>query len=75
MGVACGVNPQALAVCVLLATNMGLATPPASAPAAIVHGDKEWIPGNDAFKYGLFCAVITLILILAVVFPIASAMY
>lgn len=75
VGIACGVNPQALAVCVLLATNMGMATPPASAPAAIVHGDKEWIPGNDAFKYGLFCAVITLILILAVVFPIASVMY
>lgn len=34
----------ALAVCVLQATNMGMATPPASAPAAIVHGEKEWFP-------------------------------
>lgn len=75
VGIACGVSPEALIVCVLLATNMGLATPPASAPAAIIHGEKEWIPGNDAFKYGIICCVITLVLILAVVFPMSSVMF
>ena len=41
VGIACGANPAALAVCVLQATNMGMATPPASAPAAIVHGERS----------------------------------
>ena len=75
VGIACGANPAALAVCVLLATNMGMATPPASAPAAIVHGEKEWIPGSDAVKYGLVCCGITLVLILAVIFPMANVMF
>ena len=75
VGIACGANPAALAVCVLLATNMGMATPPASAPAAIVHGEKEWIPGSDAVKYGLVCCSITLVLILAVIFPMANVMF
>ena len=74
IGIACGANPQALAVCVLLATNMGLATPPASAPAAIIHGEKEWIPGSDAVKYGLILCAITMILILVLVFPMAMVM-
>ena len=75
VGIACGANPAALAVCVLQATNMGMATPPASAPAAIVHGEKEWIPGSDAVKYGLVCCSITLVLILAVIFPMANVMF
>ena len=54
---------------------MGMATPPASAPAAIVHGEKEWIPGSDAVKYGLVCCSITLVLILAVIFPMANVMF
>ena len=66
VGIACGANPAALAVCVLQAT---------SAPAAIVHGEKEWIPGSDAVKYGLVCCSITLVLILAVIFPMANVMF
>lgn len=74
IGVACGINVQALLLCNMFACEMGMATPVASAPAAVIHGDKEWIPGNSAVKYGLYFCVANMILILAVVYPIGSAL-
>ena len=56
VGIACGANPGSTGGLVsLLWLCMGMATPPASTPAAIVHSEREWIPG-DAVKYGLVSA-------------------
>lgn len=72
IGVVCGVNTQALVLCSMFACNLGLSTPIASAPAAVIHGDKEWIPGSLAVKYGLVYCIANLIFILALVYPIGT---
>lgn len=72
IGVVCGVNTQALVICSMFACNLGLATPVASAPAAVVHGDKEWIPGSMAVRYGLIFCITNWIFILALVYPIGT---
>lgn len=75
IGLACGANTMALVICMMFGVNIGLATPPASAPAAIIHGDKDWIPGNDAVKYGVTFSVINLICIFLVAFPLGNLLF
>ncbi|NCB63296.1 MAG: C4-dicarboxylate ABC transporter permease, partial [Clostridia bacterium] len=66
---------QALVICMMFATNIGLVTPPASSPSAIIHGDKEWIPGGTAPKLGVVFSIINLILVLLVAFPLGSLLF
>lgn len=75
IGLACGANTMALVICMMFGCNIGLATPPASSPSAIIHGDKEWIPGSSAVTYGIIFSVINLILILLVAFPMGNLMF
>lgn len=72
LGVVCGVNTQALVICSMFACNLGLSTPVASAPAAVIHGDKEWIPGSMAVRYGLTFCIANWIFILMLVYPIGN---
>lgn len=75
VGVACGANTQALITCMIFGCAVGLATPPACSTSAIIHGDKEWIPGNNAVKYGVIFSVMNLVLILLVAFPLGNMLF
>lgn len=75
IGLACGVDTQALMICMMFGANIGLVTPPASAPAAIIHGDKEWIPGNNAVKQGLVLSTYNFFLIVLISYPLCVLLF
>lgn len=65
------VSLTALAVVVAIAANIGIMTPAASAASAIVLGSGT--SSKDAMKYGAIMIPISVILCLAVVYPLATA--
>ncbi len=75
VGVSSGANIVSLLICMMFACNMGLCAPPASAPAAMIHGDKEWIPGNMGLVHGLAYSVINLILIFLISYPLGNLLF
>lgn len=72
IGESCGANTVALTICIMNSCNIGLITPPASAPASLLHGDAEWIGGKTAFVDGCLWTVSNYILILVLMYPLIS---
>ncbi|TEB11694.1 SLC13 family permease [Pelotomaculum propionicicum] len=75
IGTAVGLNDQAMVICMLFAANIGLITPPASTPAAIIHGDSEWVPGITAYKLGLTFSLYNVVLILLICYPLGGLLF
>lgn len=45
-------------------------TPPASATGALLHGDKEWVPGKSAYTYGLIYSLFNLFNAIFIIYPL-----
>ena len=69
------VNSQALMMVLITVCSCALATPAGSLPAALIYGNKEWVPGRNALKYGLICVGLDLIIMYIVGLPLANVMF
>ena len=69
------VNTQALMMVLITVCSCALATPAGSLPAALIYGNKEWVPGRNALKYGLICVGLDLIIMYIVGLPLANVMF
>lgn len=72
---ALGVNQYLVLTLVIEATSMGLATPFACTPAAVLHGNAEWITSKQAAKYGTIAVCVAAVVILVVGIPLGMLLY
>lgn len=72
IGTAMDANLPTLIVCMMAACNIGMITPPASAPGAMLHGDKEWIVGKSAYTYGTLWSIVNLVITVLIIYPLGS---
>ncbi len=70
IGMAFGANLPTLVACMMAACNVGMVTPPASATGALLHGDKEWVPGKSAYSYGLIYSAFNLFNAIFIIYPL-----
>lgn len=70
IGIAFGANLPTLVACMMAACNVGMITPPASATGALLHGDKEWVPGKSAYTYGLIYSFFNLGNAIFIIYPL-----
>ena len=70
IGMAFGANLPTLVACMMAACNVGMITPPASATGALLHGDKEWVPGKSAYSYGAIYSVFNLVNAIFIIYPL-----
>ncbi len=57
------------------AISSALLTPAAGVPAALMYGNKDWLPGNAAPFYAVFFTTIISIVILVVAIPLARILF
>ncbi len=50
-------------------------TPAAGVPGAMLHGNKEWLPGKAAMSYAVFFTIVISIVTVAVGIPLALAIF
>ena len=50
-----GTNVQLAGIALIFAANMGMMLPGASAPAAVLFSNREWVKPSDIYKYAGFC--------------------
>ncbi len=50
-----GTNAQLAGIALIYAANMGMMLPGASAPAAVLFSNREWVKPSDIYKYAGFC--------------------
>ncbi len=72
IGTALGANLPTLISCMMAACNVGMITPPASATGAMLHGDKDWVPGKSAYINGTVCSLFNLIVTIFIIYPLGS---
>lgn len=73
LGVASGnINIPALMTALILTCTLGLATPSASNPATLIFAEKDWIEPKTAMFYGWLFTLANILLVFAVIFPLAS---
>lgn len=68
------INIVALAAMIAAAASYAYATPPATMPTAIVAG-SGWVNVSDMFKYGFPLALLSVIALIAVGYPIANIIF
>jgi sodium-dependent dicarboxylate transporter 2/3/5 len=61
-----GANAVVVGIALIYMVNMGLILPGASAPAAIIHSNTEWMEPKDIYKTLIFSMVLTLIVAIPV---------
>ena len=69
------VNVKGLMMVLITVCSCALATPAGSLPAALVYGNKEWVTGRNALKYGVICVALDLIIMYVVGLPLANVMF
>ena len=72
IGIAFGASLPTLVACMMAACNVGMITPPASATGALLHGDKEWVPGKSAYTYGLVYSLFNLANAIFIIYPLGN---
>ncbi len=50
-------------------------TPAAGVPGAMLHGNKEWLPGNASMTYAIFFSICISIVTLVVGIPLALMLF
>lgn len=56
-----GANPVVVGIALIYVVNMGLILPGASAPAAIIHSNTEWMDSKEIYKVLCFSMALTLL--------------
>lgn len=68
-------NPIAMVAVFIYVCNMAILLPSSSPSGAMIHGNREWISGGNAIKYGLIAMVLTAILAVIVGIPLAEILF
>ncbi len=74
LSVTLGFDPMPCLLALAFATNIGIATPGASALGAMLFSNREWVPVSRAFLYTWSTVVLCIIALLLIAVPIATAM-
>lgn len=69
-----GINPMALGLCIMAASNYGQATP-AACPVTGMVASTKWVTPKYLMKYGWFVSAAALIAIVCVAYPIWSFIF
>lgn len=70
LAVSFGINPYLFALLFCMTTNCAFMTPGASAQAAMLFGNSDWIPVKDSYMLSILFAAIALIAILCFALPV-----
>lgn len=69
-GVALGLNPTVLCVMVINLVSVATITAAGCQPAAILHGNSEWITSPQAAKFGVFATLASWLVNLCIGYPL-----
>lgn len=72
---ALGYDPIMYAFLAIMALTTALATPGASAQAALIYSNADWITAKDAFKFSIVGVVTTMLVLLCVIFPVSTFIF
>lgn len=75
IAVSLGFSPEIIAVLLVGACMVGVALPTGSPIGAMMFGNKEWIPGQNALIQGLFAVAIHDVMLILVGYPILCLIY
>lgn len=76
LAVSCGMeNISALIAMMITAAAMALMTPAGGGMPALMHSNREWIPGKNAVKYSTICVLFVLITLIAIGIPLANLLF
>ncbi|MBU9738289.1 SLC13 family permease [Diplocloster agilis] len=70
-----GLNQYLVVTLIIEATSMALVTPAACTPAAVLHGNSEWVTSNQAAKYGAVAVALAALVIIAAGIPLGMLLY
>lgn len=70
-----GLNQYLVAVLIIEATSMAMVTPAACTPAAVLHGNTEWITSRQAAKYGSAAVGIAALVIIIAGIPLGMLLF
>ena len=72
---ALGVNSMAVCVALISLCSIALVTPAGCIPAAMLHGNTEWISSKSATVYGIVAVLISWVVTLAVGIPFGCLLF
>lgn len=72
---ALGVNSMAVCVALISLCSMALATPAGCIPAAMLHGNTEWITSRSATLYGVAAVFIAWVITLVIGLPLGFLLF
>lgn len=75
IGVSMGINPYLFCLLFCMTTNCAFMTPGASAQAAMIFGNTDWISTKDAYKYCTIFAVVALLAITCIGLPLGLLLF
>ena len=75
IGIQFGINPYLFALLFCMTTNCAFMTPAASAQAALLFGNSDWIPVKDSYKLCTTFAIIAILAILGVALPLGLIIF
>lgn len=75
IGVSFGINPYLFALLFCMTTNCAFMTPGASAQAAMLFGNSDWISTKDSYKLCTIFAVIALLVLVVIALPIGLVIF
>ncbi len=75
IGVSMGINPYLFCLLFVMTTNCAFMTPGASAQAAMIFGNTDWISTKDAYKYCTIFAIVALLAIACIGLPLGLFLF
>jgi len=66
-----GFNPVAITAVFLFITMVAVLLPSSSPAGAMIHGNREWIKGGSAIKYGLYTIILSTLACLVIGVPLS----
>ena len=75
MALSYGANPILIASIIFVAANTAFLTPAASANAALIFGNTEWIETKQAYQYGLATVIVSAIVISLIGVPLGNLLF
>jgi len=68
-------NPLVMATLTTMIVFVALLTPIASPHAALLHGNKEWIPTKDVYLYGVVMTLWSIFIAFVIAYPLANMIF
>lgn len=75
IAVSLGFQPEIVTILLVGACMVGIALPTGSPIGAMIFGNKEWLPGQNALIQGLFAVALHTFMLIVVGYPILTILY